>query len=51
MLQDKLLKADHDLKYQVQHCAIDLHAQNLVEKIKLIRNPGKKLSKYRPKTF
>ena len=38
MLEERQLNKNHDYKYQVQHCAIDLHAINLVEKIALVRN-------------
>ena len=34
VMEFNMLKTNQeDLKYQVQHCAIDLHAINLVEKI------------------
>ena len=37
LMEFEIAAADpEELKYQVQHCCIDLHAMNLVEKVKWI---------------
>jgi hypothetical protein len=47
LMEFEISAADPDeLKYQVQHCCIDLHAMDLVEKVQWIQK-GKKLEKFK----
>jgi hypothetical protein len=39
--KDVSQKQHAELKYQVQHCAIDLHTLNFIDKIKAIRDANK----------
>ena len=50
-MEFEISAADPDeLKYQVQHCCIDLHAMDLVEKVQWIQK-GKQLEKFKTQTL
>jgi hypothetical protein len=48
---DMMKTNPEDLQFQVQHCCIDLHSINLVEKIQWQQKKEQDLSLYQPRTI